>query len=143
MSIIINNRKIGKNHPTYFIADIAANHDGSLERAKDLLSIAKENGANAAKFQHFKAETIVSDYGFKTLKSKLSHQKNWEKSVFEIYKDASINLEWTKELFNHCKKVDIDFLKGKADIAVIGTQTIRIMEEEGIASVGNFVRGLR
>ena len=41
------------------------------------------------------------------------------------------------------EKADIDFLKGKADIAVIGTQTIRIMEEQGIASVGNFVRGLR
>lgn len=41
------------------------------------------------------------------------------------------------------EKADIDFLKGKAEIAVIGTQTIRIMEEEGIASVGDFIRNLR
>ncbi len=41
------------------------------------------------------------------------------------------------------EKSDIDFLKGKADIAVIGSQTIRIMEEEGIEAVGEFVRGLR
>jgi len=40
------------------------------------------------------------------------------------------------------EKADIDFLKGKADIAVIGTQTIRIVEKEGIASVGGFIRGL-
>ena len=41
------------------------------------------------------------------------------------------------------EKSDIEFLKGKADIAVIGSQTIRIMEQQGIASVGNFIRSLR
>lgn len=41
------------------------------------------------------------------------------------------------------QKDDIDFLKGKVDIAVIGTQTIRIVEEEGVSSVGRFIRGLR
>ncbi|MDY6972233.1 MAG: tryptophan synthase subunit alpha [Thermodesulfobacteriota bacterium] len=41
------------------------------------------------------------------------------------------------------EKADIDFLKGKADIAVIGTQTIRIVEKEGVASVGGFIRSLR
>ena len=41
------------------------------------------------------------------------------------------------------EKSDIDFLKGKADIAVIGTQTIRLMEEDGIKAVGDFIRGLR
>jgi len=41
------------------------------------------------------------------------------------------------------EKSDIDFLKGKADIAVIGSQTIRIMEEDGIEAVGEFIRGLR
>lgn len=40
------------------------------------------------------------------------------------------------------EKADIDFLKGKADIAVIGTQTIRIMEEKGVGAVGDFIRGL-
>ena len=41
------------------------------------------------------------------------------------------------------QKEDVDFLKGKADIAVIGTQSIRIMEQEGIEAVGNFIRTLR
>jgi tryptophan synthase alpha chain len=41
------------------------------------------------------------------------------------------------------ERSDIDFLKGKADIAVIGSQTIRVVEEEGIEAVGNFIRGLR
>ena len=47
-----------------FIADIAANHDGDIERAKDLIFLAAEKGANAAKFQHFNANSIVSDYGY-------------------------------------------------------------------------------
>jgi tryptophan synthase alpha chain len=41
------------------------------------------------------------------------------------------------------EKADLDFLKGKADIAVIGTQSIRIMEEKGIPAVGEFMKGLR
>ena len=45
--------------------------------------------------------------------------------------------------FGITEKGDIDFLKGKADIAIIGTQTIRIIEKEGIAPVGGFIRSLR
>lgn len=55
MEIKIGSRTIGDQHPTYFIADIAANHDGDLERAKVLIRLAKEAGADAAKFQNFKA----------------------------------------------------------------------------------------
>ena len=51
----INNRKIGESHPTYFIADIAANHDGSLKKAIQPIREAKKAGADAAKFQHFNA----------------------------------------------------------------------------------------
>ena len=69
-NIKINKNKIGNKYPTYFIADIGANHDGSLNRAKKLIKLCAKAGANAAKFQHFKAETIVSDYGFKKSKNK-------------------------------------------------------------------------
>jgi sialic acid synthase SpsE len=53
MDLKLANHLIGLDHPTYFIADIAANHDGSLERAKLLIRLAKEAGADAAKFQNF------------------------------------------------------------------------------------------
>ena len=105
----IGKKIISNNHPTYFIADIAANHDGDLKKAKKLIYLCAEAGADAAKFQHFSAGTIVSDYGFKSLKEKKSHQKTWKKSVFEVYKDASINLSWTLELKKTCKKAGIDF----------------------------------
>ena len=95
MEIQIGNHKIGANHPTYFIADISANHDGDLERARMLIHLAKEAGADAAKFQNFRAPEIVSDFGFKALGGQLSHQAAWKKTVFEVYKDASIPFEWT------------------------------------------------
>ena len=50
--IKIGLHKIGNNSPTYFIADIASNHDGSLQKAKELIQMC-ESGANAAKFQNF------------------------------------------------------------------------------------------
>ena len=60
----INSKTISDKNRTYFIADIAANHDGSLSRAKKLIKLAAENGADAAKFQNFQAERIVSRVGF-------------------------------------------------------------------------------
>lgn len=105
----INDKIIDTNEPTYFIADIAANHDGDLQRAKDLINLAADAGANAAKFQHFKAETIVSNQGFLDLGKNSSHQSSWKKSVYEVYQDASINLDWTEILKETCDKANIDF----------------------------------
>jgi sialic acid synthase SpsE len=87
-NIKIENKIIGNDQSTYFIADIAANHDGDLERAKDLIYLSAEAGADAAKFQHFTASTIVSDTGFKSLGGQQSHQSNWTKSVFDTYQYA-------------------------------------------------------
>ena len=56
----IGNRTITNDGKPYFIADIAANHDGDLHRAFKLIELAKEAGADVAKFQNFKAGMIVS-----------------------------------------------------------------------------------
>lgn len=119
MKIKINNSIISQKHPTYFIADIAANHDGDLKRAKMLIDLAQKAGADAVKFQHFNAKTIVSDLGFKKLKSKISHQAKWKKSVYDVYKDASIDLNWTKEIYNYCKKKNIDFFTSPYSIELV------------------------
>lgn len=105
----IAGRIIGRDEPTYFIADIAANHDGDLNRAISLIHLAAEAGANAAKFQHFSAATIVSDAGFRALGGQQSHQAKWKKSVFEVYRDASVNLGWTPALVEACKAAGITF----------------------------------
>ena len=108
--IKIDNKMIGEQYPTYFIADIAANHDGDIEKAKDLIYLCAESGADAAKFQHFSAKTIVSDKGFKALGSQQSHQSQWKKSVFDVYNDASISQDWTPILKDTCQKAGITFL---------------------------------
>jgi sialic acid synthase SpsE len=117
--IKISNTNIGLDYPTYFIADIAANHDGDIERAKDLIYMSAESGANAAKFQNFQASTIVSDYGFKNMKGKTSHQSSWTKSVFDIYKDASIPIEWSSILKEVCDEAGIHYMTSPYDLKYI------------------------
>ncbi|HZW04352.1 MAG TPA: N-acetylneuraminate synthase family protein [Anaerolineaceae bacterium] len=119
MELNIGERAVGANHPTYFIADIAANHDGSLERAKYLVRLAKQAGADAAKFQNFSAPKIVSDYGFRSLGGQQSHQSDWKKSVFEVYQDASIPVDWTPELKAVCDEVGIDYFSSPYDFDAI------------------------
>ncbi len=115
----IGNRNIDEHSPCYFIADIAANHDGDLERAKDLIWKASESGAEAAKFQHFSAETIVSDYGFKALKEKMSHQSSWGKSVYEVYEDASMDNSWNEALKTECTKANITFFTSPYSLELV------------------------
>ncbi len=115
----IQGRLIGRDFPVYFVADIAANHDGSLERAKKLIKLAAEAGADAAKFQHFKAETIVSDLGFRSLKGAQSHQSKWDKSVFDVYKEASLSLDWTAALREACDSVGIAFFTSPYDLDIV------------------------
>ena len=105
--------------PTYFIADVAANHDGSLERAIELIRLAAEAGADAAKFQNFKAETIVSSQGFKDLGKKMTHQATWKKDVVEVYKDAELPLEWTEALVKACADNGIDYFTAPYDLEFI------------------------
>ena len=119
MKIVIDNRLVGESHPVYFIADIGANHDGDLERAKMLIHLAKEKGAEAAKFQNFSAPKIVSDYGFKALGGQLSHQAKWNKSVFEVYQDASVPWDWTPLLKEECDKVGIHYFSSPYDFETI------------------------
>ena len=119
MQIKIGKNIVGDHQPTYFIADIAANHDGDLDRAKLLIGLAKDAGADAAKFQNFRAPTIVSDYGFTHMDAQVSHQAKWEKSVTEVYASASIPFEWTPILKKTCDAVGIDYFSSPYDFDAI------------------------
>jgi len=101
------------------IAEIGVNHEGSLEAALNLLRLARKAGADAAKFQNFRAPKIVSDYGFKALQGQLSHQASWKKSVFEVYSDASIPFDWTPVLKGECDKAGIDYFSSPYDFEAV------------------------
>lgn len=118
-ALTIQGKEIGESSPTYFIADIAANHDGDLGRARELIRLAAAAGADAAKFQHFKAATIVSDAGFRSLGGQQSHQSNWKKSVFEVYEGASVPARWTQALKDACDEAHIAFFTSPYDLELV------------------------
>ena len=119
MNTIKLGRKVVNENSLYFIADIGANHNGSLKKAVELIHLAKDAGADAAKFQNFQADKIVSKTGFDKLTGKLSHQSKWKKSVYEVYEDASISKDWTKTLKETCDEVGIDYFTSPYDVESI------------------------
>jgi len=118
-SLAIGGRRVGMGYPTYFIADIAANHDGNLERAKRLIELAKRAGADAAKFQNFRAPEIVSGRGFHALGAQIAHQAAWKKSVLQVYTEASLPWEWTPLLKQHCDAVGIEYFSAPYDFEAV------------------------
>ncbi|HET7011747.1 MAG TPA: N-acetylneuraminate synthase family protein [Anaerolineales bacterium] len=117
--IPIGDRLVGDVHPTYFVADISANHDGDLERAKALIHMCAEAGADAAKFQNFRAPKIVSDHGFRSLDGQLSHQATWKRSVFEVYQAASLPWDWTPILVDTCREAGIHYFSSPYDVEAV------------------------
>lgn len=120
--IKIGKRKIGPGYPAYIIAEIGSNFDGSLARAKKLVKLCKEAGADAFKIQNFKVPKIVSAEGFKNLQ--VAFQAKWEKPVVEVYKAAEFPREWLKELSDYCKEINIDFLSSPYD-----TEAVDLLEK--------------
>lgn len=112
-------RSIGLDHPTYFVADISANHDGDLDRAKLLIQLCAKAGANAAKFQNFRAAKIVSDYGFQSMGKQVSHQSSWKKSISQVYREASLSWEWTPILKQECDRCGIDYFSSPYDLEAV------------------------
>lgn len=107
-NIKIGNKMIGPDYPTYFIAEIGGNFDGSIEKAKQLIDAAKAAGADCAKFQTFTADTIVSEGGFSKMTLHGVHG-TWGRTVSEVFKDVEFPMSWHKEISDYCKKVGIDF----------------------------------
>lgn len=109
--IVIDGRQISNNDPVYFIAEIGSNFDQDLSRAKDLIYLAKEAGAEAVKFQHYSAASLVSNHGFENLiQTNSSHQSKWKNSVYKTYDLASLNPDWTNDLKQTCNDAGITFL---------------------------------
>jgi len=115
----IGNREVGEHTRTYFIADISANHDGELQRARDLIRRSAESGADAAKFQNFRASKIVSERGFAAIADSSSHQAAWKRPVVQIYREASLSWEWTPILKQECDAAGIDYFSSPYDFEAV------------------------
>lgn len=99
----IDTFEINETSPTFIIAELSANHNGSLENALETIKAAKRAGADAIKFQTYTADTITLD-----VKSELfmiSQGTAWDgRYLYDLYKEAYTPWEWHESLFNAAKE---------------------------------------
>jgi len=120
----IGDRQVGDGEPTYIIAEIGSNFDGNLDQAKRLIDLAKEVGADAAKFQSFRPDKIIAKNGFQT---RNSFQGKWEKSVYDTYSDAMLPREWHREIAEYCRGRGIHFFSSPYD-----EEAVDLLDEIGV-----------
>ena len=106
--IKINDIKIGYENSTFIIAEAGVNHNGDMELAKKLIDLASDAGANAVKFQTFKAEHLILPKVDKAPYQKLTTEKT--ETQMEMLKKLEVSKSQNIELSNYCKKKNIIFL---------------------------------
>ena len=112
LSIQLGGKIISKLSKPYIIAEIGVNHEGSMKKAKKLISLAREGGADAAKFQTYKADTLAS----KNSPSYWDTTKEPTTSQHELFqKYDKFSKEDYVELSEYCKSINIDFISTPFD----------------------------
>ena len=107
----VSNKLIGEEEPCFIIAEAGVNHNGSVELAKKLIDVAKDAGAEAVKFQTFKAENVVIKNA-----EKAEYQKTAkEESQYGMLKKLELTEEDFRELADYAKEKDILFLSSPFD----------------------------
>lgn len=116
----------------YIIAEMSANHAGSLERAKEIIHAAKEAGADCIKIQTYTPDTMTIDCG-----SSYFHIENgtWAgENLYQLYEKAYTPWEWQTELKEEAKTIGIDFLSTPFDKTAVDFLEEMEMEFYKIAS---------
>jgi N-acetylneuraminate synthase len=115
--IHIAGRPIGPDHSPYVIAEVSANHNGKLETAMRIIEEAKKAGADAAKLQTYKPDTITLDCDSEEFKIRGGL---WDgRTLYELYEEAHMPWEWHKPLFEHARKVGITLFSSPFDNTAI------------------------
>ena len=110
---LINRRKIGLNEPPYIIAELSANHGGSIEAAKLGIKLAKKSGANAVKIQSYTPDTMTIISKKPAFKINSGLWKGY--TLYDLYKEAYTPFEWHEELFNYAAKQKITLFSSAFD----------------------------
>jgi len=103
--ILINGRKICSEHSPYIIAELSANHNGSLQKALDTISQAKSCGADAVKLQTYTADTMTIDSDCEDFIIKDGLWSGYK--LYDLYKEAQTPFDWHKTMFDHAKRLGI------------------------------------
>lgn len=109
MAIEIGDRRVGDGEPTFVIAEAGSNHNGDLETAKELVDVAADAGADAVKFQTFRADRMyVEDSG-------QAEYLDADRTIYEIIEDMEMPYEWIPKLHDYCHERDVLFLSTPFD----------------------------
>jgi N-acetylneuraminate synthase len=115
--ISIAGRKIGPGEPPYIIAEMSANHNGSLDRALAIVEMAKASGADAIKLQTYKADTITIDHDGPEF---LLNDGLWAgRRLYELYQSAAMPWEWHQPLFKRAKQIGIAIFSSAFDATAV------------------------
>ena len=104
-TISINNQTIGPNHPPFIIAELSANHNGSLERALQTIDAAQQAGANAIKLQTYTADTMTINCDHEDFMIKGGLWDGYK--LYDLYRWAETPFEWHQAMFEHARKLGI------------------------------------
>jgi len=115
--IKIENHKIGIGHPAFIIAELSANHCGSLRIAKKTIRSMAENGANAVKLQTFTPDTITIDADTPYFRIKKGPWKG--RCLYDVYKEGMTPWEWHKELKEIAEEEGLIFLASPFDLTAV------------------------
>ena len=111
--MLINGRLISKNEKPYIIAELSANHNGSLEKAKQTILAAKKSGADAIKIQTYTPDTMTIDSSKKDF---IIEGGLWDGyKLYDLYKEAYTPFEWHYDLFEFAKEVGITIFSSPFD----------------------------
>jgi len=104
MNIQIDNVLIGPQQKPFVVAEMSANHNSSLQRAKDIITAAAMAGANAIKLQTFTASSMTLKGAMKIMDT----SSLWYgKDLYDLYSQACTPLEWHQELFDTAKQLGL------------------------------------
>ena len=92
-----------KNSPPILIAEISANHNGSINKAKKLILTAKKNGADIVKLQTYEPQNMTINFNGKDFIVTEGLWKGYK--LWDLYKKAQTPLSWQKELFTYAKRI--------------------------------------
>ena len=113
----INNREISAKFPPYIIAEISANHNGSINRAKESILAAKHSGVDAVKIQTYTPDTMTIEVDKDDFFIKEGLWKN--RSLYSLYSEAYTPYEWHKELFDFARKNNVTLFSTPFDESAV------------------------